>query len=131
MKFICDTPNMENKDCENMVLQYCEFSGGIFLVFDLTEPSSLKKVENWIDSNNNLCSKKNIIILGNKTDLKRRLGKDIIKKELQQYENNKIIYMETSAKKNKNIQYAIEAMIDLIEGREPFEDECCHCFKCF
>ena len=57
-----------------------------------------------------------IIILGNKADdINHRINQDIINKNLNQYKEKNIKYIEVSAKTDKNINLALQKLIDLIE----------------
>jgi hypothetical protein len=103
---------------------------GFFIVFDLTNENSLNSIQYWIDSIKEHSNESKFIILGNKDDLKdKKMSDEVINDELdkiKQSENNKnIIYLKTSAKKNKNIIEAFHAMIDLIENKNsiPKEEE--------
>ena len=101
---------------------YYHLADGFFIVFDLTNENSLNEIKNWIDSIKENSKVTKFIILGNKDDLKdKKMSDDVINDELdkiKQSENNKnIIYLKTSAKKNKNIIEAFHAMIDLIENK--------------
>ena len=92
---------------------------GFFIVFDLTNENSLNEVTNWVDTIQNKCTDPKIILLGNKKDLtKKRMNEDLLKEKLADL-RNKFKYYEISAKKNQNINLAIETMIDLIENKNP------------
>ena len=86
-----------------------------FIVFDLTNENSLNAIPYWINS---LKEKKdnynNIIILGNKDDLKNQIPNEVINEQLKQFSDK--IYIKTSAEKNTNIGLAFEKMIDLINN---------------
>ena len=103
---------------------------GFFIVFDLTNENSLNSIQYWIDSIKEHSNESKFIILGNKDDLKdKKMSDKDINNELdkiKQSENNKdIIYLKISAKKNKNIIEAFQAMIDLLgnENSIPNEEE--------
>ena len=107
---------------------YYKNGEGYFIVFDLTNENSLNSIQYWIDSIKEHSQVSKYIILGNKDDLKgKKLSDEIINKllnKLKQSENNKnIIYLKTSAKKNKNITKAFETMIDLIENENNTQNE--------
>jgi len=109
---------------------YYHLADGFFIVFDLTNENSLNEISFWIDSIKENSKVTKFIILGNKDDLKdKKMSDEVINDELdkiKQSENNKnIIYLKTSAKKNKNIIEAFHAMIDLIENKNsiPKEEE--------
>ncbi len=101
---------------------------GYFIVFDLTNENSLNSIQYWIDSIKEYSEESKFIILGNKDDLKdKKISDEIINNELnklKQSENNKdLIYLKTSAKKDKNIKKAFETMIDLLVNENIPENE--------
>jgi len=98
-----------------------------FLVFDLTQPETLEKLDLWVEeaiehSNGFI---KIFIIVGNKNDLKdqrkvKREDVDKLLKKLQAMENIDAAYIETSAKTGENIQEAFEMMGKMFLEREGF-----------
>ncbi|MHA1743422.1 MAG: GTP-binding protein [Candidatus Heimdallarchaeota archaeon] len=98
-----------------------------FLVFDLTQPETLEKLDMWVDeaiehSNGFI---KIFIIVGNKNDLKdqrkvKREDVDKLLKKLQAMEDIDAAYIETSAKTGENIQEAFEMMGKMFLEREGF-----------
>ena len=109
---------------KSIISGFYRLGKGFFVVFDLTNESSLNSVQNWIKEiqEKSLESDPIIIILGNKNDLENiRISEDIIEKKLENY-NNKI-YIETSAKAGTNIAHAFEQMIDLMEKDDNLKSE--------
>ena len=107
---------------------YYKNGEGYFIVFDLTNENSLNSIQYWIDSIKEYSEESKFIILGNKDDLKdKKISDEIINNELnklKQSENNKdLIYLKTSAKKDKNIKKAFEIMIDLLVNENIPENE--------
>ena len=107
---------------------YYQLADGIFIVFDLTNDNSLNAISYWIESIKENLEETKFIILGNKDDLKdKKMSDEVINDELnkiKQSENNKdIIFLKTSAKKNKNITEAFHTMIDLIENKNTIPNE--------
>lgn len=103
-----------------------------FLVFDLTQPDTLEKLEEWAEeaiahSGNFL---KIFIVLGNKHDLKDQIKikdediKKIIEK-LRKKKNIEAAYLATSAKTGENIPEAFEMMGKMFLEKEgfPFEGQ--------
>ena len=87
-------------------------SDGIFLVFDLIERKSFENLKFWMEKIEAAIPTEeelNIIILGNKNDLKDKV---ITKDEVMKTYNYE--YFETSAKKGNNVMKAFEKMVDLI-----------------
>ena len=86
-----------------------------FIVFDLTNENSLNAIPYWINSlKEKTDNYNNIIILGNKDDLKNQIPNEVINEQLEQFSDK--IYIKTSAEKNTNIGLAFEKMIDLINN---------------
>ena len=84
---------------------YYRGADAAFVVFDLSSKSSFKNLNEWIESYykySNPDVEKNVILIGNKSDLfdKREVTKEEIEKFIK---DNNINYFETSAKDGKNI----------------------------
>ena len=126
--YVTDTPGSEKEDLEQVISEYCRFSQGFFLIFDLTNRNSLDNINFWIDKILKINSNNKFIILGNKCDAKKIMSKEFIKDKFQEYGLNNIKYLVTSAKTGKNIEQAFKALIDLIEGNA---DKCCKCCPCW
>ena len=91
-----------------LLQNYAVGAKGALLMFDLTRPSTLNKLEEWI----NICRIANrnlpILFLGTKFDLANEISitKEYILKLKEDY--NFFEYLETSAKTGKNIDLAFE-----------------------
>ena len=89
---------------------YYRGAEGIMIVFDLTNKESFKNIENWINevtkyTGNNII----IICLGNKSDLKSCISKNMIedvKKKL------KISFFDVSAKTGDGVENAFQYIIE-------------------
>ncbi len=103
-----------------------------FLVFDLTQPVTLEKLEEWaeeaIDHSGGFL--KIFIVLGNKSDLKDQIkikDEDIKKliEKLRKRKNIEAAYLATSAKTGENIPEAFEMMGKMFLEKEgfPFEGQ--------
>lgn len=89
---------------------YYRGSSGSILVYDVTEPSTLKKAtEMWLIQLKNYTEDIPIMLVGNKIDLNRKLKTEDGKEEALR---NGLMFYETSAKTGENIQ---EAFFDLIK----------------
>ncbi len=109
---IWDTAGQER--FRTVISSYFRGSHGLFLIYDITNRDSFKNLENWlseIEENAN----KNVLkfLIGNKCDLEN--DREIETKEGQDFANrNGMQFMETSAKEDKNINEAFEALAKLM-----------------
>ncbi len=79
---------------------------GILLMFDLTNHKSFEDLDKLIKNIMNIRDKIPLIIIGNKCDLENEI---VIKdEEVKKFaDENDAMYIKTSAKLNKNIEYSI------------------------
>ena len=109
---IWDTAGQER--FRTVISSYFRGSHGLFLIYDITNRDSFKNLENWlseIEENAN----KNVLkfLIGNKCDLEN--DREIETKEGQDFANRNVMqFMETSAKEDKNINEAFEALAKLM-----------------
>lgn len=103
-----------------------------FLVFDLTQPVTLEKLEEWAEEaiSHSGGFLKIFIVLGNKSDLKDQIkikDEDIKKliEKLRKRKNIEAAYLATSAKTGENIPQAFEMMGKMFLEKEgfPFEGQ--------
>jgi small GTP-binding protein len=111
---------------KNIRQKYYTGTNGFLFVFDLTNLKSLLSLKEWLSELNysNEYNKMEeivpIVILGNKSDLKRhpKLTKAYIRKFLcnlsQLYYDYEFPYLETSAKTGDNINIALDTLINKI-----------------
>ena len=89
------------------------------LVFDLTNKNSLMALSSWIESLKEHIEKPKYIILGNKSDLEKKLIPDQeINEVLNDKDNLKINdenFLKVSAKTGENINKAFEYILNIIE----------------
>ena len=85
---------------------YYRGANAAFVVFDLTSRISFDSVSEWIQNYyyySNPNSEKNVVLIGNKSDLKE--NREISDEEINKFAiNNNIKYFETSAKNGNNIE---------------------------
>ena len=89
---------------------------GILLMYDVSNVGSFKHIKNWIsDIENNITVPKDklaLIIIGNKSDLPEE-KKKVDNKDKEDFEHKyKYKIIETSAKKDINVNESIMALID-------------------
>ena len=91
---------------------YYRGAEGILIVFDLTQKESFENIENWINEVTVYTGKDVIMIcLGNKSDLKKGIDKNLID-DFQKKTVLEIIYV--SAKTGVGVEEAFKHIIDLL-----------------
>ena len=109
---------------------YYRGANAAFVVFDLTSRISFDSVSEWIQNYYNYSnpnSEKNVVLIGNKSDLKE--NREISDEEINKFAiNNNIKYFETSAKNGNNIEecfyyIAEKLMKDMKEKGEDSNDK--------
>ena len=108
---IWDTAGQER--FKNIIASYYRGAHGILLIFDVTDKDSFKNLSNWLIEIEKNASKNVLkVLIGNKTDLeeKRVITYNQGKEFADTYG---LKYIETSAKKNLNVNEAFETL-----GRE-------------
>ena len=85
----------------SLIPNYIRGSSLIFLIFDVSKKESFQHLNEWIDFITNI-EKGNIVIVGNKIDLKENI--EVTKEEAEKYcSEKKYEYFEVSAKEGTNI----------------------------
>ena len=108
---IWDTAGQER--FKNIIASYYRGARGILLIYDVTDKESFKNLSNWLIEIEKNASKNVLkVLIGNKTDLeeKRVITYNQGKEFADSYG---LKYIETSAKKNLNVNEAFETL-----GRE-------------
>ena len=101
--------------------QYFKNAKGVFLVFDLTNKETIKKLNVWLrDVKENIDNEFFVFLIGNKMDVKDR---DIsISEEAKQFSNEKKInYYEISAKTGSGVYNIFEKMANKLVDIEKIE----------
>ena len=101
--------------------QYFKNSEGVFVVFDLTNKETIKKLDIWMkDIKDNIDNDYFIFLIGNKSDIKDR---DLtIAEEAKQFAiNKKINYYEVSAKTGSGIYNIFEKMASKLINKKKIE----------
>ena len=98
---LLDTAGQEKY--KSLAKTYLKNADGVLFVFSLNEKQSFDDMMKWIDLYNNNNGKSNVpmLLVGNKSDLKREVEKDVIDKFLEK--NKYLKYVDTSAKENTGI----------------------------
>ena len=86
---------------KSITINYFRIANGFFFVYDVNNKDSFDALSDWIclAKNNNKESKVNFLV-GNKVDLQREVSKE---EAIQFAEKNNLIYFETSAINNENV----------------------------
>eukprot|EP01119_Soliformovum_irregulare_P009435 TRINITY_DN22753_c0_g1_i1.p1 TRINITY_DN22753_c0_g1~~TRINITY_DN22753_c0_g1_i1.p1 ORF type:complete len:205 (+),score=30.04 TRINITY_DN22753_c0_g1_i1:43-657(+) len=83
---------------------------GVMLVYDLTNYPTFRNVDRWLHEIRKFASEKVVIqLVGNKSDMAQDRVVDF-EEAKQTADANNMLYIETSAKKNVNIDAAFEAL---------------------
>ena len=98
---------------------YFHMAEYFLLIFDLTNRNSFDAIPEWIALLKEYVEKPKFMIIGNKSDLeKNKIPDDEINDALEDKEQFKINdenFIKVSAKTGKNINYAFDYLLDLIE----------------
>ena len=93
---------------------YYRGANAAFVVFDLTSKASFNSLNEWIENYykySNPDSEKNVVLIGNKSDLVDK--REVTQEEIEKFaKDNHIIYFETSAKDGKNIDECFHFMAE-------------------
>lgn len=93
---------------KSITINYYRSSHGFIYVYDITSKESLNSLETWINLSNENCNT-NVInfLVGNKSDLEKE--REVSKEEGEEFaKKNNLIFLETSAKNNDNVQRLFE-----------------------
>jgi small GTP-binding protein len=93
---------------KNITSSYYRNCSGIIIVYDVTKRDSFDKVTDWIAEVRRFVPTVPLIIVGNKCDLDNRQVPTAEGQELAQRQG--LIFLETSAKTNTNIEAAFQEM---------------------
>ncbi len=108
---------------------YYRGANAAFVVFDLTSKPTFDCLSEWIENYykySNPYSEKNVVLIGNKSDLIEK--REVKEEEIDSFaKDNNIKYFETSAKDGKNIDesfyYIAEKLIEQFEKKGKEEEK--------
>ena len=80
---------------------------GAMIVFNLNNLSSFQDINFWLSKLKELSGDVPYILVGNKSDLERKVDKSLIEDEVKRLG---VQYFETSAKLNENVDIAFESL---------------------
>jgi Ras-related protein Rab-1A len=99
---------------------YYRRTNAVILMFDLTDPESLVNIEKWFTEISKFATSDPVIFLvGNKTDLKRKISKEQAQKFA---DDNHVIYTETSAKNDDGVGELFQLITKTINSQEILEE---------
>ncbi|TFF98501.1 MAG: GTP-binding protein [Promethearchaeota archaeon] len=89
---------------------YLEGAHGGMLLYDVTNETSFKKLDNWVKSFHEARGEKPLLLIGNKIDLKDRIV--VTKEQGEKYaEEYGFEFIQTSAKTGNNVDKAFHDLI--------------------
>ena len=80
---------------------------GAMIVFNLNDLTSFQDINFWLTKLKELSGDVPYILVGNKSDLERKIDKSLIDDEVRKLG---VKYFETSAKLNENVDFAFESL---------------------
>lgn len=118
---IWDTAGQER--FRNITKQYYKGADGILLVYDVTDRNSFEKIKDWMKQiqENTQKDQIGIVLLGNKSDLDDRQVSYEEGASLAKEYN--LLFWETSAFKDKNINESFEGLTNLIVSKKVPDNE--------
>jgi Ras-related protein Rab-11A len=97
-----------------LLKSYANGAKGAMLMFDLTRPMTLDRIDEWVEICRSTDPDLPIIFLGTKYDLKDQISidDDYIEEFLEKY--NLISYLKTSSRSGRNVQKSFEILAENI-----------------
>ena len=118
---IWDTAGMEKY--KSISSSYYRGSHAAFVIFDLANKNTFDSITKWIEAyhkSNNPQFQKNVVLIGNKSDLVD--SREITRAEAENFAKmNKMMYWETSAKEGNNVEEVFTYIGQLLF--ETYKDE--------
>ncbi len=109
--------------CRFLCSDFCKGADGALLMFDLTRPTTLESIEEWV----NICRKEDpnlpILFVGSKLDLKEDIMVDDGYALPYKERSDLFDYIKTSSKTGKNVEKTFEILINFILNRKKYERE--------
>ena len=114
--FVFDRPGIDR--FSGFISQECHRAQGIFLVYDITDPSSFEEAEYWLSIPRKHSDADVVIMLiGNKLDQEPR--REVTTEEGRRFaDQNNLLFMETSALDSTNVEAALTQLVTEIDRRE-------------
>jgi len=119
-----------NRNFDNIINIYMKKVQIIFIIFDLSNKNSFNNIIKWINKTKENTTNSKIILIGNKSDLSRKVSNNEINNITSQYNMN---YNEISLKNNIGIEKLNNDIIKTINNIIPKKTEkkrdYCYCFQ--
>lgn len=119
---IWDTAGQER--FESITKQFYRRAQGVLLVYDISSRSSYESIPKWLSYVRQFCKEDvSVMLLGNKCDRDDR--RQVTMREATQFaKDNRIMFSETSAKSNDNLEQAfLDVCTDIIESQMSQQSE--------
>ena len=101
---------------------YARDAKGVFLVCDITESSTIKDLEKWVQFIEEQAPDSEVILFANKLDLAE--NRQVKESELEEFaKQNKFTYIEGSAKTGQSVDEAFSRMAELVFGKSKGNDQ--------
>ena len=101
-----------NEQFRSITKCYYKGTSGVIIVYDVTDVNSFNNIKTWVNDIKENSDNMPFILVGNKTDLDRKIPYEQAK-ELADSLN--IEYIETSSKNNKNIEKVFMTIVEEIK----------------
>jgi small GTP-binding protein len=89
---------------------YLEGANGALLVYDVTNPKTFNKLDEWMESWKNARGERSIVLIGNKSDLKDQMS--VSESDGKSFaENHNMKFEITSAKTGDSVEEAFKELI--------------------
>ena len=93
---------------------YYRGAKGVLLVYDRSNPESFNRVEYWLNEVKRACGKVPLVLVANKTDLSEKVKSEEARTIA---ETHSMVFVETSAKDDTNVDFAFSELSRLILNR--------------
>jgi GTPase SAR1 family protein len=104
-----------------MTRSYYTGAQGAVIMYNITERESLRNVSKWLDAFKSVCPNAEIILIGNKNDLVSQRKVELTE-GMQLAQEERISFLETSAKSGKNCLRAMQILLEEIHKKATREE---------
>ncbi|MFX1509077.1 MAG: GTP-binding protein [Promethearchaeota archaeon] len=93
---------------------YYRGAKGVLLVYDRTNPDSFERVDYWLNEVKRGCGDVPLVLIANKSDLDAKVSAAEGRKKAEEYS---MVFVETSAKEDTNVDFAFSELARTILNR--------------